>query len=144
MAGLLVATFLGAIAIGMVVFDHRTADLREPAAAPVSYEVHRDSDVPNLPFADNPDPSQCGIPIAWGDSNNKAWLTGVWHGELIEHDVLLYDSHLRQSVVGSAPHGSQVEILLFQENPVLDYYYVRVGSKEGWVPEPFVSFDPVT
>jgi hypothetical protein len=110
-------------------------------------EVERAPDVPALPFDDNPDPSQCGIPVPWGEFDNTAWLSGIWEGRLVQPDVFVYDSHLRQSVVGSAPHGTQVEIVLYQENPVLDYYMVRIQGEsqlEGWLPEPFLSFDPVT
>jgi hypothetical protein len=131
----------------MVIFNGN-----EPERAPRTTETHlvfeiaRDPDVPDLPFDDNPDPSQCGIPVQWGD-NGQAWLSGTWEGELIQPDVLLYNSHLRTSVTASAAHGSEVEILLFQENPVLDYYFVRIPgdpTQEGWVPGPFLSFDPVT
>lgn len=113
----------------------------------IEYEIERDPDVPALPFDDNPDPAQCGIPIQWGDSDSTAWLSGEWEGELIQPMVLVYDSHLRVSVTGRAPHGTEVEIVLFQENPTLDYYFVRIPgdpAQEGWVPEPFLSFDPVT
>lgn len=117
------------------------------AEAPASDVVlERSPDVPELPFDDNPDPNQCGIPVQWG-SNGQAWLTGVWEGELIQPDVYLYDSHLRLDVNGKAPHGAEVQILLFQENPTLDYYFVKIQGDgppvEGWVPAPFVSFDPV-
>jgi hypothetical protein len=105
----------------------------------------RDPDVPDLPFPDNPDPDACGIPRPWGDGG-QAWLTGTWEGELIEPEVLLYDSHLRRSITGSAPHRSEVRIVLFQENPTLDYYFVEVvddPTQDGWVPAPFLSLDPV-
>lgn len=108
----------------------------------------RDPDIPDLPFADNPDPSQCGIPVAWGEDDTPAWLTGFYEGELIQPVVLLYNSHSRLSITGRAAHGSPVKIVLFQANPVLDYYMVRVEGEdgtpqEGWVPEPFISFEPV-
>lgn len=111
----------------------------------------RDPDVPELPFADNPDPNACGLPRPWGN-DDPAWLTGVWEGELIESEVLLYDSHLRSSITGRALHGSEVRIVLFQENPTLDYYFVEVAddatwtdaTQTGWVPAPFLSFEPVT
>jgi hypothetical protein len=109
------------------------------------YKLERDPEVPILPFDDNPDPNQCGIPIQWGD-DGQAWLTGMWEGELLQQEVLVYDSHLRLGITGSAPHGSEVQIALFQENPVLDYYFVKIGGdnpQEGWVPEPFLSFTPV-
>jgi hypothetical protein len=106
----------------------------------------RSEDIPVLPFNDNPDPDQCGIPIDWGD-DNQAWLTGYYQGELIEPVVHLYDSHLRLEVTAQAPHGTEVEVILFQENPVLDYYLVKLTSQtgpgsEGWVPAPLLSFDP--
>lgn len=109
--------------------------------------VQRDPAIPELPFADNPDPSQCGIPTQWGDKKNQAWVTGIYKGNLFQSDVLLYDSHLRLQIAGSVPHGSQVEILLLQENPVVDYYlvkYLGTGQPiEGWIPAPFISFTPV-
>jgi hypothetical protein len=106
--------------------------------------LRRDPDVPDLPFEDNPDPNQCGIPTRWG-LEDPAWLTGTWDGELIEPEVLLYDSHQRRRVTGRLPHGSEVRIVLFQRNPVLDFYFVTSasGSAEGWVPGPFVSFEEV-
>jgi hypothetical protein len=62
-------------------------------------------------------------------------------------EISAYDSHLRKSVTGSAPHGTPVDIVLFQENPVLDYYFVRFEAggqlQEGWVPEHFIVFEPV-
>ncbi len=109
---------------------------------------HRDPDVPDLPFNDNPDPAQCGIPSNWsGDA--AAWLNGYYEGKLVQAEVLLYDSHSRLSIKASAPHGTQVAIVLFQNNPVTNYYMVNVfddsGEKigEGWIPEPFLSFEPV-
>jgi hypothetical protein len=105
----------------------------------------RADDVPDLPFDDNPDPDQCGIPVRWG-KDDPAWLTGMWEGELIQPSVHLYDSHLRLEVRGRLDHGSEVRIVLFQENPVLDYYLVESpdGAVEGWVPEHFLSFERVT
>lgn len=105
--------------------------------------AQRDPDVPDLPFDDNPDPNQCGIPVQWGPSG-QAWLSGVWEGELIQPEVLLYDSHQRRSITARAAHGTEVQVVLFQENPVLDYYLVDLGAgEEGWIPAPFLSFDPV-
>lgn len=102
--------------------------------------------VPELPFGDNPDPTQCGIPIQWG-KNNQAWLNGFYEGKLIQPTVFLYDSHLRNSVTGSALSGTEVEILLYQQNPVLDFYLVQTVNidppQEGWVPSPFLQFEPV-
>lgn len=106
----------------------------------------RSPDVPDLPFPDNPDPSKCGIPIEWGDEG-QAWLTGRYQGEMVQPTVFLYDSHLRFDVAAKAPHGSEVQVILYQENPVTDYYFVKVEGaeqpNEGWVPGPFLSFDPV-
>ncbi|MFN2103895.1 MAG: hypothetical protein ACK2U5_09630 [Candidatus Promineifilaceae bacterium] len=106
----------------------------------------RDPRIPELPFLDNPDPSQCGIPVKWG-KDEPAWLNGIYGGELIQPMVLLYDSHLRLGISGEAPHGSEVTIILFQENPVIDYYMVEVkGAGEtikGWIPAPLLSFEPL-
>lgn len=110
-------------------------------------QANRDPDVPPLPFPDNPDPDQCGIPTAWGN-NGTAWLTGIYEGELVQPTVLLYDSHSRLSIAAEAPHGAQVQVVLYQQNPVLDYYLVKIEGapkpNEGWVPGPFLSFEPVT
>jgi hypothetical protein len=143
-AGLLLAFLLAACA---------------PAASPATptplpATAHPDAlvrapDVPDLPFPDNPDPTQCGIPVRWGENDNRAWLTGIYAGELVQPEVLLYDSHARLRITARAPHGTPVEIVLYQANPVLDYYLVNVlddaGDKlgEGWVPGPFLSFEPV-
>lgn len=121
----------------------------QPALEP-TYEAliaaQRSPEVPDLPFPDNPDPSQCGIPIAWG-AGGEAWLSGRYEGELVQPTVLLYDSHLRFNVTARAPHGSEVEVILYQQNPVTDYYLVKVKGaeppNEGWVPDPFLSFEPV-
>jgi hypothetical protein len=118
----------------------------EPEATETHITIERDPDVPELPFVDNPDPSLCGIPTPWG-TDEPAWLTGYYQGELIQSDVLLYDSHLRRSIQGSAPHSTEVRILLYQSNPELDYYLVRTEGyeppQEGWIPAPFLSFEPV-
>ncbi len=105
--------------------------------------------VPDLPFPDNADPSQCGIPQAWGSNNNRAWLNGYWDGELIEPTVYLYDSHARNIITAAAPHNTEVQIVLFQSNPTLNFYLVKIpglpaGLNEGWVPAPFLSFDEPT
>lgn len=108
--------------------------------------AQRSPDVPDLPFPDNPDPSKCGIPIEWGE-NGQAWLTGRYQDEMVQPVVFLYDSHLRFNVATKAPHGSEVQVLLYQENPVTDYYFVKIKGagqpNEGWVPGPFLSFAPV-
>lgn len=145
--GVFSTVLVASIAAGLVIFcPAPSVDAPDSSRHVVEFDIERDPDVPSLPFDDNPDPSQCGIPVQWGGADSEAWLTGEWHGELIQPDVLLYDSHLRVSVTGKAPHGARVEVILFQENPVLDYYFVRVAGttvREGWVPEPFLSFDPV-
>jgi hypothetical protein len=54
---------------------------------------------------------------------------------------------LRQSIKARARHGSKVRVILFQRNPTLDYYFVKITGQdppnEGWVPAPFLSFEPV-
>lgn len=54
----------------------------------------RDADVPELPFPDNPDPNQCGIPTQWG-LDTSAWVSGYYQGELVQPTVYLHRSHLR-------------------------------------------------
>lgn len=106
----------------------------------------RSPEVPALPFPNNPDPSECGIPTQWG-KDEPAWLTGRYAGEMVQPTVYLYDSHLRFEVTGKAPHGSEVKIELYQGNPVLDYYFVKTVNtdqvQKGWVPAPFLSLEPV-
>lgn len=105
--------------------------------------IDRDPDVPDLPFPDNPDPTQCGIPIQWG-TDDPAWLTGYYEGELVQPTVFFYDSHLRYSVAGAAPSGTEVRVVLYQQNPALDYYQVETihldPPQRGWVPAPFLTF----
>lgn len=108
----------------------------------------RKVEIPLLPFEDNPDPNECGIPQPWGANNNLAHLSGFYEGELIQPIVYLYDSHGRNAITAAAKHGTAVEVVMFQANPVLNYYFVRIpsapaGTREGWVPAPFLSFDPV-
>ena len=98
--------------------------------------------VPTLPFATNPDPNLCGIPVPMGDG-----FTGVLHAtfEGVAHEevVHLVDSHLRSEVTGHVPAGSVVEVVLFQDNPELDLYFVRWhgpdGTQSGWVPAPYLD-----
>jgi hypothetical protein len=139
----LVLAGLVVVVVGLAIVGSNQSDdsTVEAELAPV-----RDPDVPELPFADNLDPSQCGIPSQWsGDA--RAWLNGYYENELIQPVVFLYNSHSRLSITAQAPHGSEVEIILFQDNPVVDYYMVKVvgleGPNEGWIPAPFLSFDPV-
>lgn len=106
--------------------------------------VQRDADVPDLPFPDNPDPNACGIPTPFG--GGAAWVNGVYQGQLIEPTVMLYDSHERQHVTGAVSSGTEVQVQLYQSNPVLDFYYVQAetpaGRQKGWVPAPFLQFTP--
>lgn len=64
-------------------------------------QLQRDPDVPVLPFPDNPDSSQCGIPEVWREER-AAWLTGYYDGELIQPEVFLYNSHSRLHITGQA------------------------------------------
>ena len=106
--------------------------------------VARDPDVPQLPFPDNPDPNACGIPTSYGGS--IAWVSGVYQGQVVEPTVLLYDSHERIHITGAVPSGTEVQVELYQDNPVLDFYFVRAetpsGPQKGWVPAPFLQFNP--
>jgi hypothetical protein len=124
-----------------------------PAATPVvgavtqtGPAIQRDLAVPELPFDDNPDPSQCGIPVEWG-KDDPAWLSGYYGGELVQPVVFLYDSHLRYSIKGQAASGTAVRVVLYQQNPALDYYLVETidqePRQEGWVPAPFLQFEPL-
>jgi hypothetical protein len=102
------------------------------------------TDVPELPFDDNPDPDQCGIPQPLGDGVTGV-VTGRYDGRLWFENVHLYDSHLRSAVTGTVPDGTTVELVMFQNNPVLNYWLVRWegpdGTVEGWAPDPFVRRD---
>lgn len=148
LAGLLVG--VGLIALvweRLSAEDHKTAPADTHAlTGAAQLAALRDPDVPELPFADNPDPNQCGIPSQWsGDA--RAWLNGYYAGELIQPIVFLYESHSRLRISAQAPHGAEVKILLYQHNPVVDYYLVKVVGQEppneGWIPEPLLSFEPV-
>ena len=101
--------------------------------------------MPDLPFPDNPDPNQCGIPTSWG-TDEFAWVSGYYRGELVQPIVFLYDSHLRLSIVGTIPIGTKVKIVLYQQNSTLDFYLVKTidfdPPQEGWIPAPFLSFEP--
>jgi hypothetical protein len=111
---------------------------------PAAQAAPATSDVPDLPFDDNPDPDQCGIPQPLGDGV-RGTVTGRWQGEPLFADVHLYDSHLRAEVTGTVPDGSEVQVLMFQNNPVLNYWFVRwegpEGAVEGWLPAPFLLRD---
>jgi hypothetical protein len=115
-------------------------------AQPASGDASTDAStvVPELPFDDNPDPDQCGIPQPLGDGVTGV-VTGSYDGRLWFEDVHLYDSHLRGAVTGTVPHGTSVQLVMFQNNPVLNYWLVRWegagGTVEGWAPDPFVRRD---
>jgi hypothetical protein len=119
----------------------RPVDTPIPQASVLSQQ--RDSNVPELPFPDNPDPNQCGIPMPWSDYTG--WVNGTYQGQLVQPTVLLYDSHLRLHVTGAVPTGTSVRVQLYQANPVLDFYYVRAetpsGPQQGWVPAPFLQLN---
>src|SRR6266567_8072425 len=125
-----------------------SATTRVPVETSVSgaptTSVERDPDVPALPFPDNPDPSACGIPTPYGGS--IAWVNGVYQGQIVESTVSLYDSHERLHITGAVPSGTEVQVELYQANPVLDFYFVRAntptGPQKGWVPAPFLQFNP--
>ncbi len=115
-----------------------------PAQLDVRAQADASEDVPELPFDDNPDPDQCGIPQPLGDGT-LGNVVGVWEGELLFEEVHLYDSHLRSNVTGTVPSGSEVRLVMHQNNPVLDYWFVRWdgpdGAVEGWLPDPFLRRD---
>jgi hypothetical protein len=137
------------LSTGLILFAGAACtQLYQDSASPVP-EIHfdtleRDADVPELPFPDNPDPSQCGIPSQWG-LEDPAWVSGYYLGKLVQPTVYLYDSHLRLSIAGAIPSGTKVVVVLYQQNPSLDYYLVKTVDydppQEGWIPAPFLSFE---
>ena len=154
----LTAVFLAACAAAPTI-EKEILEPTAAATATLTFEQHeldpdyaaliaaqRDPRVPDLPFPDNPDPSQCGIPTQWG-LDDPAWLNGFYEGELLFQNLTLYDSHLRLGISGEAPHGSELTVILYQQNPVTDYYLVKVKNGDqpfqGWIPAPFLSFEPV-
>lgn len=145
---LIVLMFLSAWGVATGASDSRaeTAGSLAALSQPTSTLGPLPAAAPALPFADNPDPTACGIPVRWL-SSAPAWVSGLYEGQLAQPVVYLYDSHLRRAVIGQIPHGGRVEISLSQSNPVLNYYRVRsldlLPAQEGWVPAPFISFDPV-
>lgn len=113
-------------------------------AYPDPTHLERSASVPDLPFPDNPDPDACGIPQPAG--GESAWLNGRYEGKLVQPVVFLYDSHIRREVTGQAPTGTKVKVILFQDNPTLNFYFVRTEGEdpqEGWVPAPFLHFEPL-
>ncbi len=149
---------LGVLVLGLAACDSKIVqNLVEQSDSDVSESsetlgddgVVENLEIPDLPFPENPDPNECGIPTLWGNADNQAWLTGYYDGELVQPVVYLYNSHARTAILVEAPSGAEVEILMFQANPVLDYYYVKIvgaeaGQNEGWVPEPFLTFEPIS
>ena len=138
--GLILAVLLFAAAGAQERTSHDVRAQASSSDAPTSAST----DVPELPFDDNPDPDQCGIPQPLGDGVTGV-VTGTYEGRLWFEDVHLYDSHLRSAVTGTVPHGSDVRLVMFQNNPVLNYWLVRWegpdGTVEGWAPDPFVRRD---
>ncbi len=98
---------------------------------------------PPLPFEDNPDPTLCGIPT---QDDRKGIAHGEIEGEPAAPIIYLYESHVRQRITGQIYPGAEVQILLNQSNPTLDYYFVKTvnvePSQEGWIPAPFVAVGP--
>ncbi len=138
---------ISAVAFALATCIPVSQPLPNPSPTPDTHLEHleRDPDVPELPFPDNPDPNQCGIPTLWG-TDESAWVSGYYRGELIQPIVFLYDSHLRLSIAGTIPSGTEVTIVLYQLNPTLDFYLVKTididPPQEGWIPAPFLSFEP--
>jgi hypothetical protein len=101
--------------------------------------------VPTLPFPTNPDPDLCGIPVPMGEGF-EGLLHASYDGVVQEEVVHLVDSHLRAAVTGHVPAGSVVEVVMFQDNPELDFYFVRWhgpdGVASGWVPAPYLEVLP--
>ena len=97
---------------------------------------------PPLPFEDNPDPTLCGIPVP---DDRGGVVHGEVDGELVGPIVYFYESHARRQITGQVFPGAEVNILLSQSNPTLDYYFVKTVNveppQEGWVPAPFVNID---
>lgn len=121
---------------------HRLVACLFVGAALAGGAVSAHDEVPSLPFATNPDPDLCGIPVPMGDGF-VGLLHAVHGGEVQESTVHLVDSHLRATVTGHVPAGATVDVVLFQDNPELDFYFVRWdgpdGEVSGWVPAPYLE-----
>jgi hypothetical protein len=104
--------------------------------------MKRDAQQSPLPFVDNPDPTLCGIPTP---DDRLGLVHGEVDGEPAGPIVNFFDSHARGKVSGQVYPGAQVQILLSQSNPTLDYYFVKTVNveppQEGWVPAPFVDVE---
>jgi hypothetical protein len=98
--------------------------------------------VPVLPFANNPDPTLCGIPEPDG---RQGIVTGEYEGKLVQPIVYLYNSHLMNAITGQVYPGTHVKIELSQTNPTLNFYFVKTTGVEpaqsGWLPAPFLSIE---
>ena len=94
-----------------------------------------------MPFADNADPTLCGIPEP---DDRHGFATGELEGEIVQPIIYLYDSHARTSITGQIFPGTELQVELRQVNPTLNYYFVRTVNVEpaqsGWIPEPFIRF----
>lgn len=142
--GLFVALALGVLLLAAAGAQEGASTAVRAQASSSDPVTEASTDVPELPFDDNPDPDQCGIPQPLGDDVTGV-VTGTYEGRLWFEDVHLYDSHLRSAVTGTVPDGTKVQLVMFQNNPVLNYWLVRWegpdGTVEGWAPEPFVRRD---
>lgn len=132
-----------AVVLALGAWSTRADAETDASAALVLPTADAPIEVPTFVFDDNPDPDQCGIPQPMG-SGYTGTLHGSVDGEVVEPMVYLYDSHLRVQVLGTVRAGSVVEVVMFQLNPVLDYYFVRYRaddgrSVEGWVPAPLIE-----
>ena len=98
--------------------------------------------VSDFPFATNPDPDLCGIPMPKGEGFHGV-LHATFEGVLQVEVVHLFDSHLRAAVTGHVPAGASVEVVLFQDDPELDFFFVRWNGPDGtesvWAPAPFLG-----
>ncbi len=127
----------------LVLFAVATLAFYAPGATAVTQAPNTQLpvDAPPLPFHDNSDPSLCGIPAPDG---RQATVTGSYAGQLIQPIVYLYDSHSRNQVVGQVYPETRVKVELRQNNPALNFYFVRTIGVEpvqsGWIPEPFLVF----
>lgn len=115
---------------------------RADAAPTVAPSAPLPKKAPPLPFRDNPDPTLCGIPEPDG---RTGVATGEFEGELVQPIVYLYDSHMRRAVVGQVYPGTRLRVELRQNNPTLNYYFVRTihvePAQSGWIPAPFIEFE---
>lgn len=96
---------------------------------------------PVLPFSDNPDTNQCGLPVIL---NTRGTVTGTYQGRVYEQPVRLYDSHARQGVVALVPQNTPARALLLVSGPRLNHVLVqlRVNARtvEGWLPDPYFTY----